>query len=133
MPALAPDPINSVVVLKVGGTLEIESQLPTPSDDGSLVLSADAAYIHNNEGSRQARVQHREETATTSAIGRMLTLGWSGRSRLINPANTRSVAELAVEQEKSRFRIELAGPARVRGSVFYRRVWQLRQYVARAS
>ena len=50
VPAQAPDAINSVVVLKVMGTLDIETILPMLKKDGSLILSADAAYIHNHEG-----------------------------------------------------------------------------------
>ena len=34
--------------------------LPMPDKDGVLVLSADSAFIHNNEGSRQVRVQQHE-------------------------------------------------------------------------
>ena len=109
LPAASPDPINSVVVLKVDGALDIESRLPVPADDGSLVLSAEAAYIHNNEGSRQARVQQREETANNIGY-------WSDANDWVEwsfgvdqPGQYEIVAELAVEQEKSRFRIELAG------------------------
>ena len=109
LPALAPDPINSVVVLKVGGTPEIESQLSTPSDDGSLVLSADAAYIHNNEGSRQARVQQREGTANNIGYWTDANVWVEWSFKVDQPGQYEILAELAVEQEKSRFRIELAG------------------------
>jgi alpha-L-fucosidase len=109
LPALAPDPINSVVVLQVDGALDIEPQLPTPRDDGSLVLSADAAYIHNNEGSRQVRLQLREDTPNN--IGYWTdTNAWIEWSLKVDqPGQYEILAELAVEQEKSRFRIELAG------------------------
>jgi len=39
LPREAPDEINSVVVVEVEGTLDVESALPTPGKDGSLVLS----------------------------------------------------------------------------------------------
>ena len=109
LPALAPDPINSVVVLKVRGALEIESQLPTLEDDGSLVLSADAAYIHNNEGRRDARVVQREETANNIGYWTDADAWVEWSFEIDQPGQYEILAELAVEEQRSRFRIELAG------------------------
>ena len=109
LPALAPDPINSVVVLQVDGALDIEPQLPTPRDDGSLVLSADAAYIHNNEGSRQVRLQHREDTPNNIGYWTDANAWVEWSFKVDQPGQYEILAELAVEQERSRFRIELAG------------------------
>jgi len=83
--------------------------LPTSSDDGSLVLSADAAYIHNNEGSRQARVQHREETPNNIGYWTDANAWVEWSFKVDQPGQYEILAELAVEQERSRFRIELAG------------------------
>jgi len=109
LPAVSPDPINSVVVLEVDGALDIESQLPVHADDGSLVLSADMAYIHNNEGSRQARVQQREDAPNN--IGCWTDANaWVEWSFVIDqPGQYEIFAELAVERERSRFRIDLTG------------------------
>lgn len=46
VPAAAPDPICSVVVLKVKGSLEIEQPLLTQAADGSLSLPAAEAILH---------------------------------------------------------------------------------------
>ncbi|MCS6862011.1 MAG: hypothetical protein NZT92_17020, partial [Abditibacteriales bacterium] len=46
VPAQAPDPICSVVVLKVKGALDIEQPLLTQSADGSLTLPAIEALLH---------------------------------------------------------------------------------------
>ncbi len=54
VPRQAPDLIDSVVVIKIRGPLDIEAVLPMPKEDGSLVLSADLAYIHNNEAGPKA-------------------------------------------------------------------------------
>ena len=109
LPALAPDPINSVVVLKVSGELELESHSPTLGDDGELVLVADEAYIHNNEGTRDARVVQRKNSP--SNIGYWTDAGdwveWS--FKVDQPGQYEIVAELAVEESRSHFRIELAG------------------------
>ena len=49
LPAAAPDPVSSTVVLQVTGPLEIE-QAPLAQDyDGSLVLPANEARTHGNE------------------------------------------------------------------------------------
>jgi alpha-L-fucosidase len=109
LPAASPDPINSVVVLKVDGALDIESRLPTSGDDGSLVLSADAAYIHNNEGSRQARVQQREDTPNNIGYWTDANAWVEWSFQVDQPGQYEILAELAVEQERSRFHIESAG------------------------
>lgn len=56
-PGQAPDPIASVIVLQVEGKLRVEANLPMVGDDGSLVLAAVQAYIHNNEGSPSTQLQ----------------------------------------------------------------------------
>jgi alpha-L-fucosidase len=109
LPAAPSDPINSVVVLKVDGALDVESPLPALGDDGVLVLSADTAYIHNNEGSRQARVQQREDTPNNIGYwtDENAWVEWS--FEVDQPGQYEILAELAVQQERSRFCIELTG------------------------
>ena len=51
LPAASPDPIAAVIVVEVEGPLSIEKVLPTQSPDGSLLLSAGKADIHNRMGS----------------------------------------------------------------------------------
>jgi alpha-L-fucosidase len=109
LPVSPPDPINSVVVLKVYGALDIELQSPMSVDDGSLVLTADAAYIHNNEGSRHARVQQRGDTANNIGYWTDANAWVEWSLQVDQPGQYEILAELAVEQESSRFRIELAG------------------------
>ncbi len=106
LPLEAPNDIDSVVVLKVAGTLDVETVLPMPNEDGTLVLSADSAFIHNNEGSRQARVQQQEGIPN---IGYWTDpAAWVEWSFTVDqPGQFEIHAELAVEQEKSRFRITL--------------------------
>ena len=106
LPRHAPDDVDSVVALKVAGQLDVEAVLPTPDRAGILVLSADAAFIHNNEGSRQARVQQHEGIPNigywTDPEARV---EWS--FEVPQPGRFEILAELAVEQETSRFRIVL--------------------------
>ncbi len=106
LPAEAPDAINSVVVLKVEGTLDIGVASPKLREDGGLVLSADTAFIHNNEGTRDARVQERDGN---SNIGYWTDAeAWAEWSfEIERPGQYEIRAELAVQEAKSRFRIGL--------------------------
>jgi alpha-L-fucosidase len=109
LPAAPPDPINSVVVLKVDGALDVESPIPALGDDGVLVLSADAAYIHNNEGSRQARVQQRKDTPNNIGYWTDANAWVEWSFKVDQPGRYEILAELAVEPERSCFRVESAG------------------------
>ncbi|WP_372896546.1 alpha-L-fucosidase [Stieleria sp.] len=60
VPADPPDDNNSVIKLVVSGTPEVRSLLPTPGKDGVLELFADKAFIHNNEGSRDAGLREHD-------------------------------------------------------------------------
>ena len=57
LPTEAPDKHASVIKLEIDGEFQVAVQLPTPDANGSLVLKADDAYIHNNEGSKQAEIR----------------------------------------------------------------------------
>lgn len=61
LPADPTNPYASVVVLEIDGKLDVRETLPSPSADGSLLLSASDAYIHNNEGSKQADVRMHDD------------------------------------------------------------------------
>ncbi|SMP69371.1 alpha-L-fucosidase [Neorhodopirellula lusitana] len=61
LPAEATDEYASVVKLTVDGTLDVEVSLPTFNRKGSLVLTADKAYINNNEGSQDAALRAHDE------------------------------------------------------------------------
>jgi len=49
VPAAAPDPISSTVVLRIKGALEIEQPVIAQGTDGSVVLPAKEARMHGNE------------------------------------------------------------------------------------
>ncbi len=106
LPAEAPDASNSVVVLKVEGTLDIGVASPKPREDGGLVLSADTAFIHNNEGTRDARVQERDGNSNIGYwTDAEASVEWS--FEIERPGQYEIRAELAVQEAKSRFRIGL--------------------------
>lgn len=108
LPKQAPDTINSVVVLKVSGTLDIEIALPMPKKDGALILSAESAYLHNNEGSRDVRVQDRDGRANLGYwTDAEAWVEWS--FEIDKPGQYEVWAELAVEEKKTRFRLVLPG------------------------
>ncbi len=106
LPAQAPDEINSVVVLKVNGALNVEVALPMPQKDGALILSAESAYLHNNEGSRDVRVQDRDGRANLGYwTDAEAWVEWS--FKIGKPGQYEVLAELAVEEERTCFRIVL--------------------------
>lgn len=108
LPQKAPDDIDSVVALKVSGKLDIESVLPKPDKDGSLILSAGMAYIHNNEGTRDARVQEYNGILNIGYwTDEEAWLEWTFKIKRRGRYEVR--AELAVEEEKSRFHLGLLG------------------------
>ncbi len=106
LPAKAPDSINSVVVLKVKGALDIGAALPKPGKDGALVLSANAAFIHNNEGTRDARVQEHDGIPNIGYwTDAEAWVEWS--FQVDQPGQYEIRADLAVQEAKTRFRIGL--------------------------
>jgi alpha-L-fucosidase len=106
LPAQAPDDIVSVVVLKVSGALDVDNALPMLRKDGSLILSAESAYLHNNEGSRNVRVQDRDGRAHLGYwTDAEAWVEWS--FRIDKPGKYEVLAELAIEEEKTRFRVVL--------------------------
>ena len=108
LPAHAPDGINSVVVLKVGGPLDVEIALPKPREDGALILSAESAYLHNNEGTRDVRVQDRDGRANLGYwTDGEAWVEWS--FKMEKPGNYEVWAELAIEAEKTSFHLVLPG------------------------
>jgi len=54
VPAAAPDPICSVVVLKVKGALNVEPQLPEQAADGTIKLTTDDVILHG----KKLKVEH---------------------------------------------------------------------------
>ena len=107
LPAKAPDDIVSVVAVKVSGALEVSSAAPM-SKDGSLLLSAESAYIHNNEGSRDAGIREHDGIPH---IGYWLdNQAWVEWSVKIDKPGTYEIwGELSIETEKSRFLLGLPG------------------------
>ena len=61
LPNKAPDEYASVIEMTIEGALEVKAQLPKPDANGQLVLAANDAYIHNNEGSQQADIRHHDD------------------------------------------------------------------------
>ncbi|TWU35033.1 alpha-L-fucosidase [Novipirellula artificiosorum] len=108
VPSVAPDEVASVVVVEVAGKLEIEANLPTVNRDGSVVLSANKAYIHNNEGSRQARIQVHDDTPH---IGYWTDpeafVEWTFQTT--QPGEYEVQAILSVESPRTRFAFGLPG------------------------
>lgn len=61
LPSSAADENVSVIKLTVPGELKFQKVLPTPDKTGSLVLTADKTFIHNNEGSKDAGLRFHDD------------------------------------------------------------------------
>ncbi|MGB7346820.1 MAG: alpha-L-fucosidase [Pirellulaceae bacterium] len=98
----APDPNASVIKLTIDGELMVKVQLPTPDASGKLVLTADTAYVHNNEGSKQADVRHHDDIPH---IGYWLdNHAWVDWNIQIDQPGTYEVhATMSVQNEETRF------------------------------
>ncbi|MCM2373451.1 alpha-L-fucosidase [Aporhodopirellula aestuarii] len=108
LPAHAPDEIASVIALKVRGPLETFVRIPTPDKSGELVLTADKAYIHNNEGSKEATVREHDGI---SHVGYWLDdhawVQWD--IKIDEPGTYQVSATMSVEGDKTKFHVGPAG------------------------
>jgi len=114
LPPQAPDEIDTVIVMKVAGALNIEGAqavnatgvLAVPNSDGSLVLTPPMAYIHNNEGSKQASLQKRGETPHIGHwTDQNAWVEWS--FKIDRPGRYEIWADMALEKGPGRFQIGL--------------------------
>lgn len=99
LPENAPDPINSVIVVHIGGALEVEQSGITQNEDGSVELLAEDAYIHNNEGSQNAALQDRGEEPWNIGLwtDKEATVEWD--FKITEPTSFEVVAEIALEED----------------------------------
>jgi alpha-L-fucosidase len=107
LPPEAPDAMNSVIELKLQGPLKVATG-SAMQQDGLLVLSAEEACINNNEGSQQIVLQKRDDYSNIGC--------WNDAHASVHwivafsrPGEYEMIADLAVEAEKSRFRIGVKG------------------------
>lgn len=106
LPAEAPDENDSVIVLKVPRPLEIENTPPAEQQDGGLTLTAEMAFLHNNEGSRDVRVQRAGSSANLGYwTDAHAWVEWP--LRIDRPGAYEITAEIAVEAARSKFSIEI--------------------------
>jgi len=77
LPPDAPDPINSVIVLEIEGDLEVESNMPSQNEDGSVILPAAMADIHNRGYGEQAFLTREgSEAYITNWTDRRTNIEW---------------------------------------------------------
>ena len=108
LPGKAPDEYASVITMKVSGTLEVEAVLPTVGKDGKLALTADQAYINNNEGSKNAAVkQHNDVPHIGYWVDNEASVEWGFHARV--PGEYEVRAELSVDVPKTKFDVGVAG------------------------
>jgi alpha-L-fucosidase len=103
VPSEAPDDISSVVVVKMVGALEIEETLPQPNQEGSLVLSVDVAYLHNNEGSEDLRLQEGQRGGASYLTGWSDEEAWAEWAfEISRPGCYEVLADLSLSRQRGR-------------------------------
>jgi alpha-L-fucosidase len=104
VPAEAPDPIDTVVVLEIDGALDVEVILPGQAADGSVTLPAIMADIHNPGYGAHAQVETIDDRPN---IGYWTDArAWVAWSFQIGKSGTFDVmAELATESEGATFEV----------------------------
>tara|TARA_R110002073_G_scaffold73085_14_gene178842 strand:+ start:8489 stop:10249 length:1761 start_codon:yes stop_codon:yes gene_type:complete len=108
LPSDAPDEFASVIEMKIDGSPQVVVQLPTPDAEGTLVLSADTSYIHNNEGSRQADIRfHSDIPHIGYWVDDQAWVEWN--INIDRPGRYAVTATLSMEKEKSRLGFGYAG------------------------
>jgi len=107
VPAKPLDPIDTVIVLRVRGELDIEKVLPTQADDGTMALPAPLAETHS-EGGSGPQV---EDIGGKASIGYWTNdrawLSW--QFKIVKPGTFDVVAEIATTASSSKFEIAVAG------------------------
>ncbi len=101
LPKDAPDKINSVICVQVSDKLEVEQSGITQNTDGSVTLTAEDAYIHNNEGSQDAKLQDRGEEPTNIGTwtDKEATVEWD--FKVTQPGTFEVIAEVASEKDSA--------------------------------
>jgi alpha-L-fucosidase len=97
------DAVDTVVVLKIDGKLQVEKILPEQSSSGTVTLTAETADIHNRMGS-DTKLETRDRIQNISYwTDEQVWVDWS--FRIDKPGRFEIAAYLAVEAPKSGFEI----------------------------
>ena len=108
LPTEAPDKYASVIVLKVDGEVEAVTNLPSIGADGKLVLTADKAFIHNNEGSKDAAIKMHDDIPHISTwTDKEAFAEWTFRVKTPGEFEVKIVG--SVEAEKSKLEFGISG------------------------
>ena len=76
LPAVMPDPVNTVIVLKCKGDIQVESNMPS-LEEGQIRLRADFADIHNpGYGTHALLTGTGEEARITNWVDQRVRLEW---------------------------------------------------------
>ena len=106
LPSEAPDQFASVIEMTIEGALEVKVQLPKPDANGRLVLVAKDAYIHNNEGSKQAEIKIHDEIPHIGIwVDNQAWVDWA--IEINKPGKYEVRATMSVQEESTQFKFGL--------------------------
>ena len=98
VPDQAPDPVNSVIVVKIDGDLQVESNMPKQAEDGSIALPAPLAFIHNRGYSMKTGLSDNSDSAyITDWQSDRTYIEWM--FEVIEPGTFQVVAEAACDKK----------------------------------
>ena len=102
----------SVVVLDVEGVLKVVATLPTIGKSGKLALTADKAFIHNNEGSANAAIKEHDNIPHVGYwVDGEAFVEWTFQAK--EPGQYEVSAEFSVEKPTTQFSFGLVGEPNV--------------------
>ena len=106
LPATAPDPVVSVIRLKLDGPLNVDNRLPSPAPDGTIQLPLWMADIHNPGYGGEARLgEYAGEPAIEDWTDHRTFLTWSFETA--NPGRYEIVATLAATKDGGKLKLEI--------------------------
>ncbi|MBN1480641.1 glycosyl hydrolase [candidate division KSB1 bacterium] len=98
VPEQAPDAVNSVIVLDIDGVLDVESNMPRQAENGTIILPAPLAFIHNRGYSMKTGVSDNSASAyITDWESDRTYIEWI--FEVLKPGTFQIIAEAACDQK----------------------------------
>jgi alpha-L-fucosidase len=106
LPAIAPDPVASVIRVELAGPLEVDNRLPSHAADGTISLPLWMADIHNPGYGSEARLgEHAGAPAIVDWTDHGTYLAWS--FEIAKPGSYEIVATLAFAKPGAKLELQI--------------------------
>ena len=106
VPAEPSNPHATVIVLDLEGDVEVEQMLPSFDSEGKLLLTADKAYINNNEGSKDAAIRDHDGIPHIGYwLDKEASVEWQFSAK--EPGEYDVIAELSLEAKSTKLEVSV--------------------------